>query len=150
MPMVKSFTQAQWDAASRRLDDLPDKPAHEHRVNVQDAIKAMHAQIKGAQNKGYTLEEIVQQFARDGVEISASTLRYAMRRALEGGQPVQADKGRTIAATAKTNARPHARKPGQAGITRDKMPSRATGTAAVSAPIRGFLGFPISPDTEDL
>jgi hypothetical protein len=78
MPMVKSFTQAQWDAAARRLDALPEKPAHEHRVNVRDAMKSIRSQIIDAQKKGYTQEEIVQQIARDGVEISAATLRYAM------------------------------------------------------------------------
>ncbi|MGY6252402.1 hypothetical protein [Paraburkholderia caledonica] len=80
MPAVKSFTRAQWDAAARRLDALPEKPAHEHRVNVQDAMKSIQPQIVDAQRKGYTQEEIVQQIAQDGVEISAGRAGGATRR----------------------------------------------------------------------
>ena len=92
MPVVKSFTQAQWDAAARRLDALPEKPAHEHRVNVRDAMKSMRSQIIGAQRKGYTQEEIVQQIAQDGVEISAATLRYAMQRAVKEDRSAQTER----------------------------------------------------------
>ncbi|MGF6956348.1 hypothetical protein [Paraburkholderia youngii] len=92
MPVMKSFTQAQWDAAARRLDALPEKPAHEHRVNVRDAMKSMQTQIIDAQKKGYTQEEIVQQIAQDGVEISAGTLRYAMQRAAKEEKAVQAER----------------------------------------------------------
>lgn len=65
MPMVKSFTHEQWDAAARQLDALPEKPAHELRVNVRDAMKSIRSQIIDARKKGYTQEEIVQQIARN-------------------------------------------------------------------------------------
>ncbi|RQT42719.1 hypothetical protein DF050_36700 [Burkholderia cepacia] len=52
MPVVKHFTQAQWDAVARRLDALPPKPANEHHVTVRDAVNAMRLQISGAQQKG--------------------------------------------------------------------------------------------------
>ncbi|WP_434718080.1 hypothetical protein P5W98_14300 [Paraburkholderia sp. A1BS-2L] len=147
---MKSFTHAQGDAAARRLDALPEKPAHVHGVNVREAMKSMQPQIIDAQRKGYAQEEIVRQIAHDGVQISAGMMRYAVRHALEDQQPAQADKGRTITPTAKTNVRSPAKKAGQADITRNEMLSRVIGVAMVSKPIRGFLGFPTSPDTESL
>jgi predicted alpha/beta-hydrolase family hydrolase len=153
MPMVKSFTQAQWDAASRRLDTLPEKPAHEHRVNVRDAIKSMQAQISSAQKKGYTLEEIVHQLAQDGVEISASTLRYAMQRAAKESRPVQAEgtavQGATTAARVKKGSQERSSDAGNkaAGKTQD-------GGTAVSQQgsmvIRDAFSFEITPDVENL
>ncbi|MBN3785950.1 hypothetical protein [Burkholderia sp. Ac-20353] len=154
MPVVKRFTQAQWDAAARRLDALPEKPAHEHRVNVRDAVKSMQPQISGAQRKGYTLEEIVQQLAQEGVDISSSTLRYAMQRTAKESrsEPV----GKTIS-TAPTNASRRAKK------SNPTRPLRVDGTGneseqdrgkAVTKPgamvIQDAFSFEITPDTENL
>jgi hypothetical protein len=147
MPMMKSFTQAQWDAAARRLDSLPAKPAHEHRVNVRDAMKSMRPQIIGAQRKGYTQEEIVQQIAQDGVDLSAATLRYAMQRAAKDER----------AATKTDVALPRVKNASQArsshtGKARTKSQREGVGgiTRPESTPVKGFLGFPIRPDTENL
>ncbi|MFT4510331.1 hypothetical protein [Caballeronia sp. 15711] len=153
MPMVKSFTQAQWDAASRRLDALPAKPAHEHRINVRDAIKSIQAQISSAQKKGYTLEEIVHQLAQDGVEISASTLRYAMQRAAKESQPVQAEATTVQRATTATRGKKGSQE--RASHTGNK-PVRNTqdGGKAVSQKgsmvIRDAFSFEITPDVENL
>jgi hypothetical protein len=153
MPMVKSFTQAQWDAASRRLDMLPAKPAHEHRVKVRDAIRSMQAQISSAQKKGYTLEEIVHQLAQDGVEISASTLRYAMQRAAKESRPVQAEAtavpGTTTATRAKKGGRERLSDSGSkpAGKTQDG--GRAVSQQG-SMVIRDAFSFEITPDVENL
>lgn len=153
MPVVKSFTQAQWAAAARRLDALPEKPAHEHRVNVRDGMKSMQPQVIGAQRKGYTQEEIVQQIAQDGVEISASTLRYAMQRAAKEDESTQAERQvRTRTATAS----PRSKKVNQAvSLHNDRAHagSQQKGDGGVTRPgqpVQGFLGFPISPDTENL
>ncbi|SEA67682.1 hypothetical protein [Paraburkholderia sartisoli] len=153
MPMVKRFTQAQWDAASRRLDTLPAKPAHEHRVNVRDAIRSMQTQISSAQKKGYTLEEIVHQLAQEGVEISASTLRYAMRRAAKENRPAQAEATavhRTITATrAKKGSQERSSDAGNkpAGKTQDG--GRAVSQQG-SMVIRDAFSFEITPDVENL
>lgn len=158
MPVVKSFTQAQWDAAARRLDGLPEKPAHEHRVNVRDAVKSMRSQITGAQSKGYTLDEIVAQLAQDGVEISASTLRYAMQRAAKEGVANVA--GKRIETTLPTPPRapsPRGRKAGES--SRSRMDGATTessqdGGRAVNKPgamvIRDAFSFEITPDTDNL
>jgi hypothetical protein len=154
MPMVKSFTQAQWDAAARRLNALPEKPAHEHRVNVHDAMKSLQSQIIGAQKKGYTQEEIVQQIALDGVEISAATLRYAMQRAAKEDRSAQTE--RRIAKNTDA-ALPRIKKASQAtvshaGNVRTESQKKRDGgiTRPESTPVKGFLGFPIRPDTENL
>jgi N-acetylglucosamine kinase-like BadF-type ATPase len=73
MPVVL-FTRAQFDAAARVLDALPDKPANEHRVTVREAVMSLQPQISGARHKGYTLDEIVLHLAGEGLSISASAL----------------------------------------------------------------------------
>jgi hypothetical protein len=154
MPMVKSFTQAQWDAAARRLDALPEKPAHEHRVNVRDAMKSLQSQIIGAQKKGYTQEEIVQQIAQDGLEISAATLRYAMQRAAKEGSSTHTERHVTTNTDA-TLPRMKKASPGKSshtGNARSESQKKRDGgiTRPESTPVKGFLGFPIRPDTENL
>lgn len=154
MPMVKSFTQAQWDAAARRLDALPEKPAHEHRVNVRDAMKSLRSQIIGAQKKGYTQEEIVQQIAQDGVEISAATLRYAMQRAVKEGRSAPTERHVTKnsdAALPRVKKASHARSSHTGNAHTESQKKRDGGiTRPESTPVKGFLGFPIRPDTENL
>jgi hypothetical protein len=154
MPMVKSFTQAQWDAATGRLDALPEKPAHEHRVNVRDAVKSMRSQISGAQRKGYTLEEIVQQVAQDGVEISASTLRYAMQHGAKEDKSAQAEKNAT---TNTASARPRAKKANEgrsSHIGNVRAEHKQDRGKVVSKPgsmvIRDAFSFEITPDIENL
>ncbi|TDV37457.1 hypothetical protein C7405_103589 [Paraburkholderia caballeronis] len=150
MPVVKSFTQAQWDAAARRLDALPEKPAHEHRVNVRDAMKSLQSQVIAAQRKGYTQEEIVQQLAQDGVEISAGTLRYAMQCAARESRSVQTERDtatNTGAALSRVKKASQAR---SSNIGNASTESQKKKDGGISAPVKGFLGFPIGPDTENL
>jgi hypothetical protein len=153
MPVVKSFTQAQWDAASRRLDALPEKPAHEHRVNVRDAVKSMQAEISSAQRKGYTLDEIVQQLAQDGVEISASTLRYAMQRATKENRTKQVDMN-TVQSTAPARRAKKERKERTSHAVNTLARKTHDGGKAVSQQgsmvIRDAFSFEITPDVENL
>ncbi|MFX1674737.1 hypothetical protein PWR63_21170 [Paraburkholderia sp. A2WS-5] len=156
MPVVKSFTRAQWDAAARRLEALPEKAAHEHRVNVRDAMKSIQPQIIDAQRKGYTQEEIVEQIAQDGVEISASTLRYAMQRATKEEKAVQAER-HVATNTAVTSSRVkngNQAKPSHSGHARAGSQQNENEDGGITRPqrteVQGFLGFPIRPDTENL
>ncbi|HDR9501217.1 hypothetical protein [Burkholderia pyrrocinia] len=154
MPVVKHFTRAQWDAAARRLNALPDKPAHEHRVNVRDAVKSMQSQISGAQQKGYTLDEIVQQLAKEGVAISASTLRYAMQRTAKDRKD---EPKRMALPMAQATASPHTKKPKQTRLSNvdhvgnvdRKDEGRAT-TKPGTMVIQDAFSFEIAPDTENL
>ncbi|POM13979.1 Uncharacterised protein [Burkholderia cepacia] len=154
MPVVKSFTQAQWEAAARRLDALPEKPAHEHRVNVRDAMKSLQSQIIAAQRKGYTQEEIVQQIAQDGVEISAGTLRYAMQCAAKEIRSAQTERNTATnigAALPRVKKASHARPSNTDNASTGSQKKRDVGLIKPeSNPVKGFLGFPIRPDTENL
>jgi hypothetical protein len=154
MPVVKSFTQAQWDAASRRLDALPEKPAHEHRVNVRDAIKSMQAEISSAQRKGYTLDEIVQQLAEDGVEISASTLRYAMQRATKEARTKQMDMNNVQSTAPATRAKKERKERTSHAVNTPLARKTHDGGKAVSQQgsmvIRDAFSFEITPDVENL
>jgi hypothetical protein len=153
MPVVKSFTQAQWDAASRRLDALPEKPAHEHRVNVRDAIKSMQAEISSAQRKGYTLDEIVQQLAEDGVEISASTLRYAMQRATKETRTKQLDMNTAQSTEPATHAKKERKERTSHAVNTLARKTHDGGKAVSqqgSMVIRDAFSFEITPDVENL
>ncbi|WP_321807377.1 hypothetical protein [Burkholderia sp. BCC1993] len=154
MPIVKHFTQAQWDAAARRLDALPDKPAHEHRVTVRDAVRSMQSQISGAQQKGYTLDEIVQQLAKDGIDISASTLRYAMKRTAKDRKDEPARMARP---TAQAIASRRTKQPKQTRLSnvdhvgsRDRQNRERATTKPGTMVIQDAFSFEIAPDTENL
>ncbi|RQT41241.1 hypothetical protein [Burkholderia cepacia] len=154
MPVVKHFTQAQWGAVARRLDALPPKPANEHHVTVRDAVSAMRLHINGAQQKGYTFEEIVQQLAEEGVDISASTLRYAMRRVAKDHKAGRAE--RAVPAGQPT-ASPRIRKPQSTKSpdvdhieNRDRQDKGRTTTKPGGMVIQDAFSFEIAPDTENL
>ncbi|KVE85461.1 hypothetical protein DF038_30930 [Burkholderia cepacia] len=154
MPIVKRFTQAQWDAVARRLDALPPKPAHEHHVTVREAVNAMRPQINGAQQKGYTFEEIVQQLAEEGVDISASTLRYAMQRVAKDHKARRVERA---VPSGQATASPRIKRPRQTRPStvdqienRDRKDSRRTTTNSGGMVIQDAFSFEIVPDTENL
>lgn len=154
MPVVKHFTQAQWDAVARRLDALPPKSAHEHLITVRDAVQSMQPQINGAQQKGYTFEEIVRQLAEEGVDISASTLRYAMRRVAKDRKT---ERVKRAAPPGQDGTSPRINKPKQTRPptvdqveSRDRKDSRRAATNPGTMVIQDAFSFTIAPDTENL
>ncbi|CAE6728734.1 hypothetical protein [Paraburkholderia aspalathi] len=80
MPVAKSYTRAQWDEFVHALEALPEKPRNEQRVTVSDAMKEIRAHITATQAKGYTLEEIVQEAVRKGLDVSIGAAKYALYR----------------------------------------------------------------------
>jgi hypothetical protein len=76
----KSYTRAQWDEFVDALEGLPEKPRHDQRVTVSDAMKEIRAHITATQAKGYTLEEIVQEAGRKGLDVSIGAVKYALYR----------------------------------------------------------------------
>ena len=74
MPVAKSYTRAQWDEFVHALGALPEKPRNEQRITVSDAMKEIRAHITATQAKGYTLEEIVQEAGRKGLDVSIGTV----------------------------------------------------------------------------
>ena len=79
MPVAKVYTKSQWEAFGRALDALPEKPDTERGVTVRDAMKDMRVRVRTAQAKGYTLDQIAEQAQRHGLDITAGTIRYALR-----------------------------------------------------------------------
>ncbi|WP_323044479.1 hypothetical protein [Paraburkholderia sp.] len=47
-------------------------------------MKDMRARVRGAKAKGYTLEQIAEQAKPHGIDITAGTIRYALRAAAKG------------------------------------------------------------------
>jgi hypothetical protein len=153
MPVVRSFARGQWEALGRRLDALPEKAQGDQPLKVSDGVKSIQKQIGAAREKGYTLGELIEQAVQEGIDVTPNSLRYAMRRAEGKGRLRRGEKD-TLRAHSATPAR--VRKVSQADVTRDK-PSRGGtqrkgdgGVTRPGQPVQGFLGFPISPDTENL
>ncbi|WP_081074227.1 hypothetical protein [Burkholderia diffusa] len=153
MSVVRSFTRAQWEALGRRLDALPEKAKDAQPVKVGDGVKSIRTQITAAREKGYTLHELIEQAAQEGIDVSLNSLRYAMRRADEKGR---IRRGSRDAAREQATPPARGRKPAQGDAPRDN-PLRTglqrkgdKGATRPGQPVQGYLGFPISPDTENL
>jgi hypothetical protein len=153
MPVVRSFKRGQWEALGRRLDALPEKAKDDQPLKVGDGVKSIRTQISAARDKGYTLNELIEQAAQEGIDVSLNSLRYAMRRADEKGR-VRRD--RKEAVRDRAAASPRGTTSAQAGAGHDgrlraeSLRKDERGTTKPGQQVQGFLGFPISPDTENL
>ncbi|MCA8024743.1 hypothetical protein [Burkholderia cepacia] len=147
---AKSYTRAQWDDFFRTLEALPEKPRNEQRVTVSDAMKEKRVQIAATQAKGYTLEEIVQEAERKGIDVSIGAIKYALyrpapadaksevtdTRGKSGGQPPS---GRKKAEKRAGNARDDIRQQRERGVSQPG-----------SMQIQDAFSFEIRPDIENL
>ncbi|WP_175889610.1 hypothetical protein [Burkholderia cepacia] len=153
MSVARRFTRGQWAAFGRRLDALPEKPKDAQPVKVGDGVKSIQTQIVAAREKGYTLYELIEQAAQDGIDVNLNSLRYAMRRA-DGKGRVR--RGNRDTAREQAIAPVRGRKSARANVSRDNplrtglQQKENTGTTRPGQQVQGFLGFPISPDTENL
>ncbi|AIO35737.1 hypothetical protein DM39_4183 [Burkholderia cenocepacia] len=147
---AKSYTRAQWDDFFRTLEALPEKPRNEQRVTVSDAMKDKRAQIAATQAKGYTLEEIVQEAGRKGIDVSIGAVKYALYR------PAPADVNSEITDTrGKSRGQPPSGRKKverQAGNARsDARQQRERGANQPgSMQIQDAFSFEIRPDIENL
>ncbi|MGF6938324.1 hypothetical protein OKW41_007486 [Paraburkholderia sp. UCT70] len=152
MPAPKTYTKAQWDEFARRLDALPEKPPSEQRVTVRDAMSKVRAQINGARAKGYSLEQLIDEAKRAGIDITASALRYALqdtkkrrtntRRTFDSQQP----SGKVNLAVTRTVARVS----GQPSGTGSRAQMAGDNSKAGSMVMQDAFSFPIAPDTDNL
>jgi hypothetical protein len=85
VPGGRSYTRAQWDEFVHALEALREKPRNDQRVTVSDAMKEIRAHITATQAKGYTLEEIVQEAGRNGLDVSVGAVKYALYRPTTSG-----------------------------------------------------------------
>lgn len=153
MPVAKVYTKSQWEAFGRALDALPEKPDTERGVTVRDAMKDMRVRVRTAQAKGYTLEQIAEQARRQGLDITAGTIRYALRSIGKdggaGGGARPAPSARATGAEKVFTAQSRVR-----GVTSPAKHVRKDGgeteARSQSRPVQGALGFAIRPDTDDL
>ncbi|SAL45361.1 hypothetical protein AWB64_04805 [Caballeronia sordidicola] len=163
MPVAKVYTKSQWDAFARTLDALPEKPEAERGLGVRDAMKDMRAHIRSAQTKGYTLEQIAEQAKQAGIDITAGTIRYALRSGRKGNSTGSTARAATRApATGTVTTLPRAHGVAQGGASRTnsslrnelRTEARAHGgkteVKPQPKPVQGSLAFAIKPDTDDL
>ncbi|KWO42575.1 hypothetical protein WT97_02580 [Burkholderia sp. MSMB1459WGS] len=147
---AKSYTRAQWDDFFRTLEALPEKPRNEQRVTVSDAMKEKRVQIAATQAKGYTLEEIVQEAERKGIDVTIGAIKYALYRPApsdgnaevtdtRGGGRGQQPVGRRKAGKRAGNARDDARQQRERGVNQPG-----------SMQIQDAFSFEIRPDIENL
>lgn len=76
---AKHFTVESRDKVAAMIADLPEKPKAPKALAAREIIASLKAEIKAAQAKGYTIEEIVQTFKTGGVDIGLTTLKNALK-----------------------------------------------------------------------
>lgn len=147
---AKSYTRAQWDDFFRTLEALPEKPRNEQRITVSDAMKEKRVQIAATQAKGYTLEEIVQEAGRKGIDVSIGAIKYALYRPAPSDENSEATDTRGRGRGQPPSGRKKAEK--RAGNVRDD--TRQQRERGVSQPgsmqIQDAFSFEIRPDIENL
>jgi hypothetical protein len=74
------------DQAASLLDDLPEKP--EATMSLRQAIDLLQDDLRASLDKGYDYEELAEVLAKQGIEISPSTLkRYLALSQRDSGRP---------------------------------------------------------------
>lgn len=136
MPVIKSYPRGQWESLGRRLDALPEKPKDKQPLKIADGVGTIQAQIQMAREKGYTLNELIEHAAKEGIDVNINSLRYAMRRTGEKKR-VQRRNSTASDKQSRNSASPQKTKP---------PIDRHTG----SMMIRDSYSFEITPDVEDL
>lgn len=153
MPVAKVYTKSQWEAFGRALDALPETPDTERGVTVRDAMKDMRVRVRTAQAKGYTLEQIAEQAQRQGLDITAGTIRYALRSTGKGGSSgggARSAAGARAPADEKTFTAQSRAQDATSQTKHVRKDGGKTEARRQSGPLQGALGFAIRPDTDDL
>ena len=75
----KTFDQETRQKIEATLDNLPEKPKSERPLTTKELVTELRTKIRAAQAKGYTLEEIVELFKREGAQISLSSVKSALK-----------------------------------------------------------------------
>jgi hypothetical protein len=154
MPASKTYTKAQWDEFARRLDALPEKPPSEKRVSVRDAMPKVRAHINAAREKGYSLEQLIDQAKEVGMDLKASAFRYALHDATKRGAKTRSIAGSQQSPN-KANplvTRSDPRRFGQQSGTssRAKAKTEPDNNKPGSMIVHDAFSFEIRPDTENL
>ncbi len=76
----KRFNQEARDTLAASLAGLPEKPKVKE-FTAAELVRSLKSEIKAAQAKGYTLEEIIEHFKSKNVDVGISTLKTETRAA---------------------------------------------------------------------
>ena len=71
--MTQSISEEVIAAVQKKMRKLPQKK--ERLLTKMETVAALRSDITGMQQKGYSLQEIAEYLAENGVKISAGTLR---------------------------------------------------------------------------
>lgn len=74
----KRFNQDARDSLAASLAVLPEKPKVKE-FTAAELVRSLKSEIKAAQAKGYTLEEIIEHFKSKNVDVGISTLKTETR-----------------------------------------------------------------------
>ncbi|WP_053063903.1 hypothetical protein [Caballeronia mineralivorans] len=165
MPAPKVFPKSNWEHFAQQLDALPDRPAGYRGLAVREAIGDIVSNIRAAQARGYSLEQIIELAKSSGIDISAGTLKLAMRSAgRRAATPINTNRPKAVQTSRAMPDRstPHARQLAQPPASNQtdacastaeapKAPaSKATSTASDTTAITARATFEVKPDTDDL
>jgi hypothetical protein len=154
VPGAKSYTRVQWDEFVHALEALPEKPRNEQRVTVSDAMKEMRAHITATQAKGYTLEEIVQEAGRKGLDVSIGAVKYALYRPASSDAVSRTASPQGMREAGQSSRPKQAVKRKGARVSDARDDTRQQRGRGVSQPgsmeIQDTFSFEIRPDIENL
>ncbi|CAD6513849.1 hypothetical protein LMG27952_00794 [Paraburkholderia hiiakae] len=152
MPAPKMYTKAQWDEFVRLLDALPEKPPSEQRITVRDAMPNVRVHIDAARAKGYSVEQLIDQAKRAGIDVTASALRYALQEAKRRRGTTRRMDGTSGARNRTNTSHNQSAKPAAGQQTRLASQSKTEreNRKPGSMVIQDAFSFQIRPDTEDL
>lgn len=103
----KTYDQETRQKIEATLDNLPEKPKSERPLTTKELVTELRTKIRAAQAKGYTLEEIVELFKREGAQISLSSVKGALKGSSPRSRTTKpAQAGEQTAPQAASNAQP--------------------------------------------
>ena len=81
MATTKTITLEAIEQLREKLKAAPTVSPEKRQVTKQEAIAAIRGEIEAMQKRGYTLDDIAQMIAHNGIEITTPTLKSYLQRA---------------------------------------------------------------------
>ncbi|HEY9624428.1 MAG TPA: hypothetical protein V6C78_28995 [Crinalium sp.] len=101
-PSSTRISKSAIEQATVTLNDLPEKP--KENWSLQEAVNVMSEAITAALDRGYSYDEVASMLGNQGVDISASTLRYYLARSKRDEQLAGPEQKRRRRRKAQPNA----------------------------------------------
>lgn len=145
-----AYTAAQIDAIREKLRSLPEIDDNRRELNKQQAVQRMADEVGALRARGYSLQQIVDLLASDGVQISVHSLKTYLTKAKSTPRQKQRRKdqskiekplGQPSAQVKSTGTAPLSGKPVS---TPPRQPNRDEATTTRSS------SFTPRPDTDDI